>query len=97
MVKGDVANPHLEGLQAPNGVLWHKENLYVLDKGGLYRVEYDRKLTKLVDGWKEVPMELNLFMIKNISFQVGPCNLLCFRRWHQRNPARHSHGKEEYR
>ena len=50
MVKGDVANPHLEGLQAPNGVLWHKENLYVLDKGGLYRVEYDRKLTKLADG-----------------------------------------------
>ncbi|MBC7849228.1 MAG: SMP-30/gluconolactonase/LRE family protein [Chitinophagaceae bacterium] len=50
MLKGDNVNPHLEGLQGPNGVLWHKENLYVLDKGGLYRVEYDRKLTKLADG-----------------------------------------------
>jgi len=49
-VKGSDANPHLENLQGPNGVLWHKENLYVLDKGGLYKVEYDRKLTKLSDG-----------------------------------------------
>lgn len=49
-VKGNDANPHVEGLQSPNGVLWHKENLYILDKGGLYRVEYDRQLTKLADG-----------------------------------------------
>lgn len=49
-IKGNDANPHLEGLQGPNGVLWHKENLYVLDKAGLYRVEYDRRLTKLADG-----------------------------------------------
>lgn len=50
MVKGNNANPYLEGLQSPNGILWHKESLYVLDKGGLYKVEYDRKLTKLADG-----------------------------------------------
>lgn len=49
-IKGNDANPHVEGLQSPNGVLWNKENLYILDKGGLYRVEYDRKLTKLADG-----------------------------------------------
>lgn len=49
-VKGTDANPHLEGLQGPNGVLWFKESLYVLDKGGLYKVEYDRKLTKLAEG-----------------------------------------------
>ncbi len=50
MIKGTNANPFLEGLQGPNGVLWHKESLYVLDKGGLYKVEFDRKLTKLADG-----------------------------------------------
>jgi sugar lactone lactonase YvrE len=49
-VKGNDANPHVEGLQSPNGVLWYKDNLYILDKGGLYRVEYDRQLTKLADG-----------------------------------------------
>lgn len=49
-IKGLDANPHLEGLQAPNGVLWYKDVLYVLDKGGLYKVEYDRKLTKLAEG-----------------------------------------------
>lgn len=49
-IKGSDANPHLEGLQSPNGVLWYKESLYVLDKGGLYKVEYDRKLTKLAEG-----------------------------------------------
>jgi DNA-binding beta-propeller fold protein YncE len=49
-IQGSNANPHLEGLQGPNGVLWHKENLYILDRGGFYRVEYDRSLTKIVDG-----------------------------------------------
>ncbi len=49
-IKGNDANPHVEGLQAPNGILWLKENLYILDKGGLYKVEYDRKLTRLADG-----------------------------------------------
>lgn len=49
-IQGANANPHLEGLQGPNGVLWHKENLYILDKGGFYRVEYDRTLTKITDG-----------------------------------------------
>jgi DNA-binding beta-propeller fold protein YncE len=48
-IKGNDANPHLEGLQGPNGVLWHKDNLYVLDRGALYRVEYDRKLTRLAE------------------------------------------------
>ncbi|MFM9911523.1 MAG: SMP-30/gluconolactonase/LRE family protein [Chitinophagaceae bacterium] len=50
MIKGKSANPYVEGLQGPNGVLWYKESLYVLDKGGLYKVEFDRKLTKLADG-----------------------------------------------
>lgn len=49
-IQGSNVNPHMEGLQGPNGILWHKENLYILDKGGFYRVEYDRSLTKIVDG-----------------------------------------------
>ena len=49
-IQGSNANPHMEGLQGPNGILWHKENLYILDRGGFYRVEYDRSLTKIVDG-----------------------------------------------
>jgi sugar lactone lactonase YvrE len=50
MVKGNNATPHLESLKGPNGVKWFKDNLYLLDAGTLYRVEYDRKLTKLAEG-----------------------------------------------
>jgi len=50
VLKGGDATPYLEGLEGPNGILWHKENLYVLDRGTLFRVEYDRKLTKLAEG-----------------------------------------------
>lgn len=50
VVKGNDASPYVEGLQGPNGVKWFNENLYILDKGGLFKVEYDRKLTKLADG-----------------------------------------------
>lgn len=50
MIKGNDASPYLEGLQGPNGLLWHNEHLYVLDKGTFFRVEYDRKLTKLAEG-----------------------------------------------
>ncbi len=50
MVKGNDATPHLESLKGPNGVKWIKDNLYLLDAGTLYRVEYDRKLTKLAEG-----------------------------------------------
>ena len=50
MVKGNNATPHLESLKGPNGVKWIKDNLYLLDAGTLYRIEYDRKLTKLAEG-----------------------------------------------
>lgn len=50
MYKDNTASPHLEGLQQVNGVLWFNDNLYVLDKGTLLRVEYDRKLTKIASG-----------------------------------------------
>ncbi|AEV98913.1 ATP/GTP-binding protein [Niastella koreensis] len=40
----------LENLKGPNGVLIHDDNLYILDAGGLYKVEKDKTLTKLADG-----------------------------------------------
>jgi len=40
----------LENLKGPNGVLINGDNLYILDAGGLYKVEKDKALTKLADG-----------------------------------------------
>lgn len=37
-------------LKGPNGILKHKGNLYVLDAGGMYRMEKDGSLTKLAEG-----------------------------------------------
>jgi sugar lactone lactonase YvrE len=40
----------LENLKGPNGVLIQDNDLYILDAGGLYKVEKDKSLTKLADG-----------------------------------------------
>jgi hypothetical protein len=37
-------------LKRPNGVLIHGNNFYVLDNGGMYRLEKDKTLTKITDG-----------------------------------------------
>ncbi|MEP7259333.1 MAG: ATP/GTP-binding protein [Flavitalea sp.] len=37
-------------LQGPNGLLAHDNKLYVLDNGGLYRIDAGNKLVKLADG-----------------------------------------------
>lgn len=49
-IENDVAAVYLENLQGPNGVLHHNGDLYVLDKGGLYKTEKDKTLTKITDG-----------------------------------------------
>lgn len=49
-VKGNDTSLFLESMQGPNGVLWHDDSLYVLDKGGLYRITYDKHMRKLADG-----------------------------------------------
>jgi hypothetical protein len=49
-IQGNDASVHIESLGGPNGLLWHGDNLYVLDKGSLLRVEYDRKLTPIATG-----------------------------------------------
>ena len=40
----------LENLQGPNGLLIHDNSLYVLDNGGLYKVDAANQLVKLADG-----------------------------------------------
>ncbi|MBL7744271.1 MAG: SMP-30/gluconolactonase/LRE family protein [Chitinophagaceae bacterium] len=40
----------LDNLKGPNGVLVRGEDLYLLDAGGMYKVEKDKTLTKITDG-----------------------------------------------
>jgi sugar lactone lactonase YvrE len=40
----------LDNLKGPNGVLIDGNDLFLLDAGGLYKVEKDKSLTKLADG-----------------------------------------------
>lgn len=49
-IQNGIAAVHLENLKGPNGVLFHKDVLYVLDAGGLYKVNVDKSLTMIVDG-----------------------------------------------
>ena len=49
-IDNGTATTWLEKLQGPNGVLWFEEELYVLDNGGMYKVEKDKSLTKITDG-----------------------------------------------
>ncbi len=49
-IQNGLATVHLENLKGPNGVLFHKDVLYVLDAGGLYKVNPNKSLTMVVDG-----------------------------------------------
>ena len=49
-IDNGTATIWLEKLQGPNGVLWLEEELYILDNGGMYKVEKDKSLTKITDG-----------------------------------------------
>jgi hypothetical protein len=40
----------LDSLKGPNGVLLHNDTLYVLDAGGLYKMNGDKSLTMITDG-----------------------------------------------
>jgi sugar lactone lactonase YvrE len=40
----------LDSLKGPNGVLAHGKDLYVLDAGGLYKMNTNKTLTKITDG-----------------------------------------------
>jgi sugar lactone lactonase YvrE len=43
-----------DSLRLPNGLQIHNDKLYVLDDGGLYRLETEGKLTKIADGMEGV-------------------------------------------
>ncbi|MGF2412750.1 SMP-30/gluconolactonase/LRE family protein [Ferruginibacter sp.] len=49
-VKGDNATILLDSLKGPNGVLAYKNALYVLDAGGLYKMNADKTLALITDG-----------------------------------------------
>lgn len=49
-VKGGISELFLENLKGPNGVLAHGDDFYLLDAGGLYKINADKSLTLLADG-----------------------------------------------
>lgn len=61
-VENGKAAVYLENLKGPNGVLMDKEDLYVLDNGGMYKVGKDKSLTMITDG-----MEGGTDGIENVS------------------------------
>lgn len=53
---------YLENLAGPNGVLCDRDNLYILDNGGMFKVNTDKTLSKITDG-----MEGGTDGIENVS------------------------------
>lgn len=49
-IENGAATVWIENLQGPNGVLSYKDDLYVLDNGGMYKVQKDKSLLKIADG-----------------------------------------------
>lgn len=49
-IKNDSAQLLLDNLKQANGVLVHNNEFYLLDAGGLYKMNADKKLTKLSEG-----------------------------------------------
>ncbi len=49
-VKDGVAELFLENLKGPNGVLAHLDDFYVLDAGGMYKMNKDKSLVMIADG-----------------------------------------------
>jgi len=49
-VKDGVSELFLDNLKGPNGVLAHGDDFYLLDAGGMYKLNKDKTLTKITDG-----------------------------------------------
>jgi sugar lactone lactonase YvrE len=49
-IENGQATLWLDSLKSPNGVLIDGNDLFILDAGSLYKVEKDKKLTKLAEG-----------------------------------------------
>ena len=50
IIKKGQAAVLLDSLKAPNGVLAHDKEFFLLDAGGLYKMKKDKTLTKIADG-----------------------------------------------
>jgi hypothetical protein len=49
-IENEKASLYIESLQGPNGVLAHDGKLIIVDNGGLYSVDANKKLNKIADG-----------------------------------------------
>jgi sugar lactone lactonase YvrE len=61
-IQAGVASVHVENLKGPNGVLVKNGQLYILDNGGMYKVNADKSLVLIVDG-----MEGGVDGVENIA------------------------------
>ncbi len=50
VVKDGVTELLLDNLKGPNGVLMHGDDLYLLDNGGMYKMNKDKTLAMITDG-----------------------------------------------
>ena len=50
VVKDGVSELFLDNLKGPNGVLMHGDDFYLLDAGGMFKMNKDKTLTKITDG-----------------------------------------------
>jgi len=62
VVKDGVSELFLDTLKGPNGVLMRGDDFYLLDAGGMFKMNKDKTLTKITDG-----MEGGTDGIENIS------------------------------
>ncbi|HJS54657.1 MAG TPA: hypothetical protein VJ765_08945 [Chitinophagaceae bacterium] len=50
LVKDGASELFLDNLKGPNGVLIHGDDFYLLDAGGMYKMNNDKTLTRITDG-----------------------------------------------
>jgi DNA-binding beta-propeller fold protein YncE len=50
IVKDGVSELFLDNLKGPNGVLMHGDDFYLLDAGGMFKMNKDKTLTRITDG-----------------------------------------------
>lgn len=68
-VQNDAATLYLADLKGPNGILWSNNALYLMDKGGLYKVNDDKSLSMIADGMK--PSTDGVEAVNNTDFIVS--------------------------
>ena len=49
-IENETASVFVDNLQGPNGLLSNNDDFYILDNGSMFKLEKDKKLTKIADG-----------------------------------------------